>query len=188
MNELSLVQRTFASLVNAGADPTKVKIPNLLALIPDALELLGKRVAAGDDYEGLQMDFDVTPIAGVADLAVVSDGILFDLARARVRVAASDVTLQPIDSLETLQNGDLPNDQVWYAQEGSTLRFRSTTPSLTNYVTPVKVKANYIPSLLDAALPLPFQYESALVLIMVELAHGDATPMEARELTETGRT
>lgn len=179
VSEASIAQRTFAALVAAGADPAHVKIPNLVALIPDALELLGKRVAAGMDYQGLQTDFSATPAAGLLDLSSLT-GLLFDLHRSRVRVSASGISLQPIDSLETLERGDLPNDQVYYAQDGSTLRFRSTTPALNDYATALKIRANFIPSVAT----LPSEYEGALVRVMVELA-GNA--VAAAELTETGR-
>lgn len=149
----------------------------------DALELMAKRVAEGDAYEGLQKDFAVTPTTGFIDLTALT-GILFDINRCRIRVTASNATVRACDSYETLEHGDLPLDQVWYAQDGRGLRFRGTDGSISTFVSPVLIRANYIPSFTDVTLPIPDQFKAALVTTMVELAIGQMT--ESRELAQTG--
>lgn len=157
-------------------------IPRIYTLIPAALELLADRVKRSIDYRGLQTDFSVTPVAGLVDLTALA-GILFDINRSTVRVSATNDYLSPVDNIITLENGGLPNDQPYYAQDGTTLRIRSVTPLLTDYTTPLKIKSNYIPSLTDAALPLPSQYEGALLETVVEMA----VKPNAEEMAATGR-
>jgi hypothetical protein len=155
----------------------------LSVIAGDALDLMAKRVAAGPAYEGLQTDYSVNTVAGFIDLRALT-GILFDIDRARVRVTSTNATVRAVDSYETLENGGLQPDQIYYAQDGTGLRFRDLTGSITAYAVAVKIMANYIPSFTDAALPIPTQYEPALVSTMVELALGQMQPAEAKETTE----
>ena len=155
----------------------------LSVIANDALELMAKRVAAGEAYEGLQIDYLATPVLGFLDLTLLT-GILFDIDRARIRVASTHATLRAVDSYETLENGNLPLDQIYYAQDGVGLRLRDLTGSIVLYAVAVKIMANYVPSFTNASFPIPTQYEGALVSTMVELALGQAQPREAKELTE----
>jgi hypothetical protein len=173
VTEISIAQRTFAALVTGGADPTKISVPHLLALVPDALELLGKRVAAGPDCEGLQKSFAATIAAGVTDTAALS-GILFDPLKAIVFPPASTVPCVFLEVYEDLVYGNMPvgaAEAIYYAQNGTVLRFRNNTDGLLNTLAgAATITANYLPSLTDGTLPLPLQYEGALIRSMVELA------------------
>lgn len=108
-------------------------------------------------------------------------GILFDFKKSSVRVAATDVYLEPVDDLIALQNGDFDDDSVYYAVDGRALRVRSTTGLLTDYATPVKVRANYKPSLADATRPLPDYFEGALIETVIGLV--GASPASAEMAT-----
>lgn len=162
--------------------------PRLVLLVPSALELMALRIKDSDGYEGLQQDFTATPTAGRLDLSAIA-GILFDLDKANVRIASSGVNIQMVDSVETLEHGRLPTDRVWVAQDGQELVFRSTTPSLTDYATQVKIKSNYVPSLTGAdARPLPARFEGLLLKTLVELgAREPLSVMEAKESAAVGR-
>lgn len=152
-------------------------IPRLVTMVPAALELLADKVAQGLGYRGLQKDFDLTPTAGAVDIPTL---MLFDINKATVRVASSNDYLTPIDDVLTLENGNLPLDQVYYARDGSTLRFRSTTGLLTDYATALKVRANFIPTL--STLPTT-QYEGNLVETLAAMAG----QVHAEEMAMTGR-
>lgn len=185
------VERALRQLAKeVGRERATVLRSTLSVIASDALLLASKRVAEGNGYHGLQMDFAVTPAAGLVDLAALT-GILFDANRSRVRVAATNASIQTIDSYETLENGGLSSDRPYVAQDGGELRFRSTTPSLTDYVTPVKIKANYVMSFTEATRPVPPQQEDAVVATMVEMALKIDTPTiavgEAKETAETAR-
>lgn len=174
--ELPLANDVYERLkvLNPQAPPSLV--PRLVTMIPAALELLADKVRQGPGYRGLQKDFDLTPAAGAVDIPTL---MLFDINKSTVRVASSNDYLTPIDDVLTLENGTLPSDQVYYAADGSTLRFRSTTGLLTDYATAVKVKANFIPTLAT----LPTQYEGNLVEVLVSLAASS----HIEEMSATGR-
>jgi hypothetical protein len=165
------IERALRQLSKEIGREQATRYRSVLAVVAqDALELMAIRVKDGDGYEGLQQDFTLTPTAGRLDLTATA-GILFDIDKSRVRIASSGVIIQSIDSMETLENGGLPSDRVYVAQDGQELIFRSTTPSLTDYATQVKVKANYIPSFVAAdSRPIPFRHEGTLVSTMIELA------------------
>jgi hypothetical protein len=141
-------------------------IPRLITMIPAALELLAER-ALREDSEGLQKDFAATPVAGEVDLTALS-GILFDLKKSTVRIASSDVTLNPIDNIITLEQANLSVDQVYYTQRGMELVFRNTDGLITTFTTPVVIKSAFIPTVAT----LPARYEGALVATLVEMAGG----------------
>jgi hypothetical protein len=174
---MSIVAYTEESLTNAiyeamrvrGMDVGASMIPRIRTIIPTALELLGERVKDGPEYHRMQKDFSITPVAGLIDLSGQT-GILFDIKKSTVRNASTDAYLEAVDNLITLQNGDLPTDVVYYAEDGRGLRVRSITGLLTDYVTPVKVRSNYKPSLTDSARPLPDYFEGALIETAIGLA------------------
>lgn len=163
LNETTLALRAMEL---AGLPETE--LPRVISQIPAALELLGEEVKNSPNYADMQTDFTAAPVAGLLDLSAI-DGILFDMGRSTVRVSATGQRLTPVDDLLTLQDGRLPSDAVYYAQEGRGLRFRSTTPSLTDYATPVKVRANYEPSLTDVTRPVPVRFEGRAVATLAGL-------------------
>lgn len=173
-------------LRNPRLGPTAV--PRLVRLVPSALELIALRIKESDGYEGMQQDFTATPTAGRLDLSAVV-GLLFDVDKANVRIAASGVNIQIIDSVETLEHGRLPTDRVWVAQDGQELVFRSTAGLLTDYATQVKIKSNYVPSLVGAdSRPLLARFEGLLLKTLVELgAREPLSVMEAKESAAVGR-
>lgn len=169
----------YESLRSRGVPADSSLIPRIRVMLPSALELLSDRVKEGKDYQKGQKDYAITPVAGVIDLSVPTF-MLFDFNKSTVRVSASNVYLEPLDDLWTLQNGDLPTDVSYYAEEGRTLRVRSvTTGLLTDYVAPVKVRTNYVFSLTDATRPLPDFFDGALVNTLVGMCM--ANPVESVE-------
>jgi hypothetical protein len=147
-------------------------IPRIITMIPAALSLLAER-ALREDSEGLQKDFAATPVAGEVDLTALS-GILFDLKKSTVRIASSDVTLNPIDNITTLEQANLSVDQVYYTQRGMELVFRNTDGLITTFTTPVVIKSTFIPT----TATLPARYDGALVATLVEMAGGAAEATE----------
>jgi hypothetical protein len=187
LTEISIAQRTFAALVVGGADPTTIKLANLLALIPDALELMSKRVAAGPDFEGLQKSFAASIVAGVTDVAALT-GIVFDPLRAIVFPPASTVPCVFMEVYEDLVYGNMAigaSEAVYFTQNGTVLRFRNNTDgSLITLAGAATITANYLCSLTDGTLPIPLQYEGAVIRTMVELAK--LKTGEAEEITLIG--
>lgn len=183
MTSPELVEQTIRKLV---LDPTpEVRLSLQTAAhtqIPNALKTVSHRVAKESGYEGLQKDFSVTPTAGVIDLTALT-GIIFDIARSRVRVASSNLPINAVDSMETLVNAGLPTDVVLYAQDGTDLRFRDTAGALGTYVTPVKIKANSILALSE----VPSQYEALLVETLAGLLGQMTSEMRAKEMAADSR-
>lgn len=183
---MSIIAYTEETLANAvyeamrlrGMDVGPSTIPRIRTAIPTALELLGERVKDGSEYRRMQKDFAVTPVAGFIDLSALT-GIVFDFRKASIRVSATDVYLEAVDDILTLQNGDLPTGTTYYAQDGRALRVRDTNGSLTAYVTPVKVRSNYKPSLADVARPLPDYFEGALIETVIGVVGASPVAMEA---------
>jgi hypothetical protein len=167
---MSIIAYTEETLANAVYEAMRVRgmdvgssiIPRIRVVIPTALELLGERVKDGPEYKRMQKDFSITPIAGVIDYSGET-GIIFDFKKASVRNASTNAYLEPVDNLMTLQNGDFDTGTVYYAEDGRSLRVRSTTGLLNDYGTAVKVRANYKPSLTDSSRPLPDYFEGALI-------------------------
>lgn len=187
--EESLTNAVYETLQARGVDVTALRvrsvnvgaslIPRIRTMIPAALELLSDRVKEGKDYQKGQKDFSITPVAGVIDLAA-QPYVLFDFNKSTVTVAATGAYLEPVDDLWTLQNGDLPTSSTYYAEDGRTLRVRSTSGLLTDYVTPVKVRSNYVFSLTDTARPLPDHFDGALLATVVGMCIGKSSEsMEA---------
>jgi hypothetical protein len=165
---MALTENTLALRALELAGLPETELPRVVSQIPAGLELLGLEVRSSPDYADMQADFPATPVAGLLDLSAI-DGILFDMGRSTVRVSATNQRLTPIDDLLTLQDGRLPSDAVYYAQDGRGLRFRSATPSLTDYATAVKIRANYVPSLIDSARSVPLRFEGRLVALLASL-------------------
>lgn len=175
MTETELVNLTLEA-----TGKTEQQLPRfrILGLVPTALELLAKRIAAQQGYAGLQTDFSVAPVAGRLDLSAIA-GLIFSTKYVTVRVSATNAGIVMIDDVRTLENGGLPKDQVFCAREGNELVFRDTNGSLTAYSQAVKVKANQIPTLAG----LNTKYNGALILVMKELITGVPAPMEATGVT-----
>lgn len=178
----SIPIRVRAVLASRGADYSNLRNNRILALVPSALEEMSHRAAKGEGYEGLQKDFSVTPTAGVVDLSAIAT-LIFDLARSRVRVASTNLPLYAVDSVETLVNAGLQVDKAMYAQDGAELRFRDTSGALGTYVTPVKIKANYVLVLAD----IPTQYEDMFIQTLAGLAGGQLPEMRAHEMAANTR-
>ena len=183
MTSPELVEQTIRKLV---LDPTPEARLSLQTAahtqIPNALKTVSHRVARDTGYHGLQKDFSVTPTAGVIDLSALS-GIIFDIARSRVRIASSNTPINAVDSLETLINGGLASDVPLYAQDGAELRFRDTSGAMGTYVTPVKIKANSILTLSE----VPTQYEALLVETLAGLLGQMMSENRAKEMAADSR-
>lgn len=168
-------------LAARGQDVSNLRNPRIVAMIGSALEAMAYRVARGPDYRGLQNDFFLTPAAGVIEDWTA--GIIFDIARSEVRDANTNVPLTPLDSVHALALASLPSDQVYYAQEGDKIRFRATNGALDTYATPVRITANFIPSLTD----IPPEYHGLFFNTLAGLLTEPRPEMRAQELSEVGR-
>lgn len=168
----SATDRAYERLLGLGVPTNPARIAGMVG---QALELMGKRVAAGDGHEGLMKDFTATPSSGVVDLTALTN-ILFDIKKSTVRVTSTNLKITSLDALDTLERGGLPTDQVFYAQDGPYLRFRDTNGSTTAYATGVTIKSSFVPTITEVSATV---YEEALVSTLVELTHSpDAKPEE----------
>lgn len=183
MTSQELVEQAIRKMAIAPTPEERLSLQTAIhTQIPNALKTVSHRVAKDQGYEGLQKDFSVTPTAGVVDLTALA-GIIFDIARSRVRITSSNLPIRAIDSMETLISGGLQIDQVLYAQDGTDLRFRDTAGALGTYATAVKIKANYILTLTD----VPTQYEAMLVETVVGLLGDLVSEKRAREMSADTR-
>lgn len=161
-------------------------IPRLTTMIPSALERLA-RVAVENDYEGLQKSFAITIAAGETDLASIA-GLLFNPLRSIVYPSASSTPAIYLEEVEDLIWG-IPDTgasvPVYYSQKGTILSFRNNTDGLlTTLAGTGSLVTNYVPSLTDAAYPLPVQYEGLTVETLVEMSMGK---LMTQELAAAGR-
>jgi hypothetical protein len=164
-----VTEEELRNMVLEATGKTERELPTfrILGLVKEGLEVLAKRVASQNGYQGLQGDFAATPVAGRLDLDTLA-GLLFDPALVEVRVSASNQGITIIDNVQTLEYGGLATDQVFCAREGNELVFRQADGSMNAYAQPVKIKANQIPTLAT----LKAQYRGALASIIAELAVG----------------
>lgn len=169
----------------------------LAVQVDTALAILGKRVAASDDFRSMQKVFTGTVgnsgsvAAGVVNLsAAVYDGILFIASRAKVKVTGITHNSQHIENYEMLEWAVLPNDVTYFAQYGMKLHFLNTDGSMTSLSGQVDITANFTPTLNDINSK---EHEDALVAILVEIyfssARGDhqAAKASAEEGAAQGR-
>lgn len=134
-------------------------------LFKSALEALGAEIARGPNWKGMQKDFPVTPVLGSIDLtAAATADIIFMLHRSRIRIAATNASLIPIDDQLTLEHGGLSGDHIYYTVQGNDIRILNTDGTLNTYVTQVKVTANFVPALANITL----QYEEPLIALLSE--------------------
>lgn len=183
MTSAELVEQTIRKLILTPTPEVRLSLQSAVyTQMPNALKTLSHRVAKEEGYEGLQKDFNVTPSAGVVDLTALS-GVIFDLARSRVRVASTNAPLNAVDSLETLVYGGLPTDAPLYAQDGTDLHFRDAAGAMGTYATPIKIKANYILALSE----VPTQYEALLVETLAGLLGQMTSEARAREMAADSR-
>ena len=182
MLSTELVERALRAIGATTPELQLVARTTALTLVTDALEAMSHRIAKEDGYEGVQKDFSVTPTAGVVDLSAIST-MIFDIARSRVRVAATNVPLWGVDSMETLIDGGLPVDRVLYAQDGAELHFRDTNGAMGTYVTPIKIKSSYVLTLTD----VPASYEAQLVQTLAGLVGDKMGEIRAHEMAANTR-
>ena len=172
----------------------------LAVQIDTALAVLGKRVAASDDFRALQKVFAGNGgnggqcVNGVVNLAAAAfDGILFVPARAKVKVSGVSHNSQFVENYEMLEWDVLPRDLTYFGQYGSKLHFLNTDGSLTTLGgagANVDITANFTPTLNDINSK---EHEDALVEILVEkyldAARGDnrAAREAALEGAQQGR-
>ena len=171
-------------LASRGADVSNLRNNRIIALIDSALETMAYRVARGDDYRGLQREFEgLTPAVGELDLGTLGNTIIFNLVRAQVKEDSTGALLTPVDSLHTLHYGNLPVGQVYYAQDGMILRFRNSAGALDTYALDVTITANFIPSFSQ----IPSEYEGLFINTLAGLLTTSQPEMRAQELAEVGR-
>lgn len=149
-------------------------IPRIVLLIPSALEEVGRNAVAGD-YDGLQKSFAITITSGRTDLSAVA-GLLFDPLKSKVMPPSSTTPAVWHPDTDDLVFGNMAvgaSEPVHYSQEGTVLVFRNNADGLISTLSGTgAVVTNYVPSLTDAARPLPVQYEGLLLKTLVELVAG----------------
>jgi hypothetical protein len=170
-------------LGSRGADVSNLRNPRVIALIDTALEALAYRVARGEDFRGLQKEFVVDVQGGRLTRADMGDAVIFDLARSTIREVNTGVLLIPLDSLTTVTYGGLPDGQIYYAPDGTGLRFRDALGSLTGYIATVTLTANHIPVLGQ----LPVEYQGLFLNTLAGLVTQPQAESRALELSEVGR-
>jgi len=169
-----------AQLSSRGADVANLRNNRILALVDTTLETMAYRIARGGDYQGLRKDFSVTPVAGFTP--TIGTGAIFDIARSQVRFTAGGAVLTPIDSLLTLTQATLPDDQTYYAQEGTGLRFRDADGTVT-FASPLTITTNFIPLLSE----VPVEYHGLFLDTLAGLMSEPRPEMRAQEMSEVGR-
>jgi len=182
INSVPVIVRSL--LASRGADVSNLRNNRIIALIDSALETMAYRVARGPGYRGLQREFDgLSPVAGELDIATLGGAMIFDIARSRVRESATDDLLTPIDSIHVLRHVNLPTGQVYYAQDGTNLRFRASDGTLDTYATDVTITASSVPTFSQ----LTSEYEGLFINTLADLLTTTRPDVRAQELSEVGR-
>lgn len=154
-------------------------LPDLLALIPSALALVGRRTAKGPGYKGLRKSFAITITNGESDLSA-STGILFDINRAEVRFTpsgGSQVIAERLTDWRHLAQSSLDNTKGYCAAFETGLKFRK--PGSSNHLVfngTGAVVANMVPTI--AELEAAGMIEAG-VLAICELAGSTPAPLES---------
>lgn len=165
LTDKEAAQRAFVYFQQRGRNVDANFIARAMAIIPDALELLGKRLASSDDYKLLQKTFSpVTISAGVTDLSTQSR-ILFNPLRATVYPPSSLVPARWVWDVDTLKHGGLLNDAIYYTEQARQLIFLNTDGATDTLAGAGKVVANFIPLITE----VPVECEGAFMAALVDL-------------------
>ena len=167
---MALSNETASLRAMEAAGLTDDSLPTILSLVPSALEVFSKRVAADDtNFRGMQKGFTgLTITAGVLDLSITPK-MLFNPLRSIV-YTSSVATAKPVQwlwDIYMLHFADVLNDGVFYAQDGQKLIFLSTDGAINTLAsTTARITANYIPLITE----VPFEYEGAFIETLAEMA------------------
>jgi hypothetical protein len=150
------------------------------AAINPALQTVSQEVADSDDPSILRKDFTATPTAGVLDLSATSPTdltpiIVKSLERVgSVRLSSGSVGMIRVNRDASLRSTITNTAEAHhYLIQGRQLLFKNASDnSLTTFVSPIKLTANYVPTLAQ----LPSQLDTRLIQ---EIVRRLAPPMVA---------
>jgi hypothetical protein len=133
-----------ALLTERGEAAVGFTVPRLMALVPLALKALAQRVAYRADYEDMQADFAVTPVAGVFTL---DDSILAERVTKTGELVIGGAAAKAHETFDAL-TARWPKDLRHYCVTGRQVHIRElTTGALGTCVTPGVLTASRIPTL-----------------------------------------
>jgi hypothetical protein len=151
-SEAWAAQVTFARLVNKGVPPEKIQIPNLVAMVPDALKRLTKAFAQFPESDARRQLFEaettVALTAGVGDLAALeaANYLPDTIDPGNISHASSSWPLQPLAD-ESQLNFPWPRFYIYYCIAGNQIKTRNTDGSLTSLSGTLGVVAMKIPTI-----------------------------------------
>ena len=169
LTEELIAIRAFNQAVQRGGQPDATFIPRAIAQVPDALSRLSKRIAAGLDWYNAQEEFELVAAAGRVDLSPandLADTILFNPHRSSVFVGNSDAPAMYVEQLETLKDGELPNDTYYFTHRGQQLIFLNLDGATNTLAGPVKIVANFVWAIAE----VPPEFEKELLDILAEIS------------------
>jgi hypothetical protein len=155
-SETWAAQATFARLVNKGVPPQSIKMPNLVALVPDALKRLTKFLSTlppeHPKRQILEAATTVTLASGVGNLAALeaANYLPDSIDPGKITHSSSTYPLQQVaDELQLT----FPWDTffIYFCISGNKIKTRNTDGDLTTLTGSLNVVALLIPAI--AALP-----------------------------------
>lgn len=139
------------------------ELPRLMALVPLALKSLAQRVAYRADYEELQHDFAVTPVAGVFTL---DDSVLAERVTKTGELVIGGAAAKAHETFDEL-TARWPTDLRHYCVTGRQVHVKElTTGLLGTCATPGVLTANRVPPLDE----LPARYGAELAAEVAQMA------------------
>jgi hypothetical protein len=158
-------QRVLDRLTQNGEDASGLYLPDIEAMIPDALTRIAVRVAEGDSYAELQKDYALTITAGVADIS--TQPILMDYLNQGI-VLVGSVMAKWVPRFESLFGASVQSDVYHYAVRNRKLYFKNIADgSVTTLTASGTGQFNYIPQISE----LPTRLESELTQELVNMVH-----------------
>lgn len=131
-------------ITERGEDVAGFTVPRLMLLVPLALKSLAQRVAYRADYEDMQADFVVTPVAGVFTL---DDSVLAERVTKTGELIIGGAAAKAHETFDAL-TARWPKDLRHYCVTGRQVHIKElTTGLLGTCVTPGVLTANRIPPL-----------------------------------------
>lgn len=186
---MALTEEQLCNLVLETAGRTERELPKfrILGLTMLALETLGKMVAESPRYQAMQKSFAITITGGQTDLDAIT-GLLFDPFKSLVYPSSSTTPAVYMYGPESLIWGGMvlgASEPIYYSEKGRILQFRNNTDGvLTSLSSTGSVYTNYVPTLADAARPLPFQYQGTLAALIASLAVRTPVPVTPNQIAE----
>ena len=145
-------QVTFARLVNKGVPAEKIQIPNLVAMVPDALKRLTKAFANFAPEDPRRQLFEsattVSLASGVGDLAALEAANYLPDAIDRGKIFHNDSTYPLQEVADELQlTFPWPTFYIYFCISGNKIKTRNKDQSLTSLTGDLNVVAMKIPAI-----------------------------------------